>query len=39
MNKIFVSILLLIIAVSAQAQPVAKVKDFMMKSKYFNHER
>lgn len=39
MNKIFVSILLLIVGISVQAQPVAKVKDFTMKSKYFNHER
>lgn len=39
MNKIFVSILLLIVGITVQAQPVAKVKDFMMKSKYFNHER
>lgn len=39
MNKFLISILLLFTAVSVQAQPVAKVKDFTMKSKYFNHER
>lgn len=39
MNKFIISILLLFTVVSVQAQPVAKVKDFTMKSKYFNHER
>ena len=39
MKKYVFSFLLLFVAVLATAQPIAKVKDLSMKSKYFNHER